>query len=287
MILNTSSVDLEGITSSVPRSQFDENELEYLANLFLKSGDTVRPILLHEKSPIAFEVLEGHREYYAALKAQEVDPRFEAIRAYIVPSDRQDSILEQYRFFHDSNNANNGKSTDSNSREQNVSVADIKRIIADEINPLKSSLRDISAKIDQKVTTTPLAPHQNLSDQFLFSMANLEAMVEKIVESVLAKHLQTTKSTNPKPAKSSVKNGQEREQEFVNELNICDLSRIVDKFSQVGYKSAESYAEEIFNSRKIKPYASFEDIKSRKNAKGKPVLSPTALEKLFKIWWSP
>lgn len=251
MNLITSSVDLEGITSPVPRSQFDENELEYLANLFLKSGDTVSPILLHEKSPISFEVLEGHREYYAALKAQEIDSRFESIRAYVVPSDRQDSILEQYRFFHDSDNVN-GKSIDSNSTEHKIPIADIQRIIEDKINPLKSSLRDISTKIDQ-----------------------------------LTKYLETIKPVYPKPDKSSVKNVKEREQEFINELNICDISRIVDKFSQVSYTSkiAESYAKEISNSRKIKPYESIKDIKSRKNAKGKAILSSTALDKLYKIWW--
>jgi len=247
MNLITSSVDLEGITSPVPRSQFDENELEYLANLFLKSGDTVSPILLQEKSPISFEVLEGHREYYAALKAQEIDSRFESIRAYVVPSDRQDSILEQYRFFHDSDNVN-GKSIDSNSAEQKISIADIQRIIEDKINPLKSSLRDISTKIDQ---------------------------FEKIVENLLEKYLKTIKPVYPS------------EQEFINELNESDLARIVDKFSQAGYtnKTAESYAKEILNSRKIKTYESIKDIKSRKNAKGKAILSSTALDKLYKIWW--
>ncbi|MDX2254070.1 MAG: hypothetical protein NW214_00990 [Pseudanabaenaceae cyanobacterium bins.39] len=144
MNLITSSVDIEGITSSVPRSQFDENELEYLANLFLKSGDTVSPILLHEKSPIAFEVLKGHREYYAALKAQEIDARFESIRAYVVPSDRQDIILEQYDYFRNSKVVEHPSNS---STDQVISISDIKSCISKEVSPLIAQSEKIDALI--------------------------------------------------------------------------------------------------------------------------------------------
>ena len=247
MNLITSSVDLEGITSPVPRSQFDENELEYLANLFLKSGDTVSPILLHEKSPIAFEVLEGHREYYAALKAQEIDARFESIRAYVVPSDRQDSILEQYRFFHDSDNVN-GKSIDSNSTEQKISIADIQRIIEDKINPLKSSLRDISTiidkKIDQKVTTPPLAEHQSLVPQ----VSQIETLVKAIAD--LDKRIPPL--PNPRP-----------ESQLLKELNEQSREELTAKFTKAGWKGKplKTMVDSIIETR---PYDSFADLTSRK-----------------------
>lgn len=99
MSLLTSSIDLDTITPPViPNSQFTADQIENLANLFLKAGDTVSPILVRKISPIAFEVLEGHFEYYAAIKAQEIDEQFTAIRAYVVPPHLESTILEQYQF---------------------------------------------------------------------------------------------------------------------------------------------------------------------------------------------
>ena len=100
MSLLTSSIDLDTITPpAISNSQFSAHQVENLANLFLKAGDTVSPILVRKISPIAFEVLEGHFEYYAAIKAQEIDEQFTAIRAYVVPPDLESTILEQYQFF--------------------------------------------------------------------------------------------------------------------------------------------------------------------------------------------
>lgn len=99
MSLLTSSIDLDTITPpSLSSSQFAAHQVENLANLFLKAGDTVSPILVRKVSPIAFEVLKGHFEYYAAIKAQEIDEQFTAIRAYVVPPDLESTILEQYNF---------------------------------------------------------------------------------------------------------------------------------------------------------------------------------------------
>ena len=100
MSLLTSSIDLDMIISPVSQeiSQFQSSQIEHLANLFLQAGGTIKPILLRRVSPISFEILEGYFEYYAAIKAQEIDEQFTAIRAYVVPPDLESTILEQYKF---------------------------------------------------------------------------------------------------------------------------------------------------------------------------------------------
>ncbi|MFN9061851.1 MAG: hypothetical protein ACK5WL_18015, partial [Pseudanabaena sp.] len=100
MSLLTSSIDLDMIVSPLSKkpSQFQASQIEHLANLFLQAGGTVKPILLRRVSPISFEILEGYFEYYAAIKAQEIDDQFTAIRAYVVPTDLESTILEQYNF---------------------------------------------------------------------------------------------------------------------------------------------------------------------------------------------
>ena len=100
MSLLTSSIDLDTIAKPTSEEipQFKKGQIEDLANLFLQAGDTVRPIILRKISSISFQVLEGHFEYYAALKAQEIDEQFTAIRAYVVPPELESTIVEQYRF---------------------------------------------------------------------------------------------------------------------------------------------------------------------------------------------
>jgi hypothetical protein len=242
MILNTSSVDLEGITSSVSRSQFDESELEYLANLFLKSGDTVSPILLREKSPIAFEVLKGHREYYAAIKAQEIDPRFEAIRAYIVPSDRQDSVLEQYQYFRDSKAVAHPS---NNSTDQNISISDIKRCISEEISPLKANLRDVNTKLDEKLTDPQI---KDTKEPFSQS-EQIDALVKAIGD--LDKRI--PKLPSPRP-----------ESYLLHDLNHQSRDQLMKQLAKADFKGAtlQKLVDSIIETR---PYTSFADLLTRKS----------------------
>lgn len=263
MILNTSSVDLEGITSSVSRSQFDESELEYLANLFLKSGDTVSPILLREKSPIAFEVLAGHREYYAALKAQEIDSRFESIRAYIVPSDRENSILEQYEYFHTSNTVAqpNSNLSNSNSIDQKILISAIEQSIAKQINPLKSSLQDVNAKLAVNNSSS-----NNSTDQF--SILNV---VEKLSQRVLVieEALIEIKKFLIKPDKS---------EKVLHDFNNLSRDELEQKIRSAGVISkAKSFAQGIYDGRQSKPYNSLLDIKVAQ-------LGKVTMEKIISNW---
>jgi ParB family chromosome partitioning protein len=268
MILTTSSVDLEGITSSVSRSLFDESELEYLANLFLKSGDTVSPILVREKSPIAFEVLEGHREYYAALKAQELDSRFESIRAYIVPSDREESILEQYEYFHSHDGDQDGTGID-----QKLLVSAIEQSIAKQINPLKSSLQDVNTKLDQKV----VSPQVSTSKQ---STTPPETIVPSSIGQQLADLTQTIKNLDHRIPKLPTPQAISNVLADLNDLSKDDLKK---KLEKAGFRNADRLAKLICDDR---PYESFTDLTSRKEATGKRqrFLTETSLIKLLDAW---
>jgi hypothetical protein len=269
MILTTSSVDLEGIASSVSRSQFDESELEYLASLFLKSGDTISPILLREKSPIAFEVLEGHREYYAALKAQEIDSRFESIRAYIVPSDREDSILEQYEYFHASNTV---AQPNSNSIDQKLLVSAIEQSIAKQINPLKSSLQDVNAKLDQKITVPQVSTSkESITQPETTTPSGVEQQLAELTQSI--KNLENRFPTLPEPTAIS---------NVLVDLNTLSKDNLRNKLEKASIKNAGRIVDLICDGR---PYKSFTDLTSRKEPSGKQrFFTEPTLVKVLDIW---
>ena len=97
-LLDFQLIDIVSIQSTVPRSQFSEEEIEQLANIFLHSGGNLRPLILKRTSPEDFEVIEGDLELYAAQRAREINKYFEMVRAIIVNPKNQAGITEQLQF---------------------------------------------------------------------------------------------------------------------------------------------------------------------------------------------
>ena len=223
MSLLTSSIDLDTITPpAISSSQFPAHQIENLANLFLKAGDTISPILVRKISPIAFEVLEGHFEYYAAVKAQEIDEQFTAIRAYVVPPDLESTILEQYNFLRSSSTPTNiptsPQVTNTNSLdldkieeaianrlEQKLTAA-IEKTIEERINAsLQVIVGKVSKQLDAHLTdfrqSLSLVPvHQVLEVKTQPNQSIPEVVPEKVTKTVKT---QTTSKNDPKvPAKT-------------------------------------------------------------------------------------
>jgi uncharacterized coiled-coil protein SlyX len=98
MKLSTSLVAVKKITSSVPRSNFTDNELEQAARLILEAEGVINPIVLHRTSLESYEVVDGHFEYYAAARAREIDPRKgEMIGAFIIEDENEEVIKGQVK----------------------------------------------------------------------------------------------------------------------------------------------------------------------------------------------
>lgn len=92
-------VEIEGVTSSIPRSNFDETDLDILADSILESGGILKPLVLKKIGFEKYEVIDGHFEYYAAVKAREKNPnRGEIVNAFIIPTEKEDAVLNQVSF---------------------------------------------------------------------------------------------------------------------------------------------------------------------------------------------
>lgn len=177
MSLLTSSIDLDTIIPpSLEKSlQFKESELTRLANLFLRAGDSVKPIILRRITPISFQVLEGYFEYFAAIKAQEIDFQFTAIRGYVVPPDLESTILEQYQFLGSLSLPNEVKSVpnsfvelsqDSIKMEQSLTRLEKKiELIAEVINAI-ARLENKLTKIENDLSNVKIqsAEFQNFKE---------------------------------------------------------------------------------------------------------------------------
>jgi ParB-like nuclease domain len=89
-------VDIKDISSDLPRSNFVESDLEQLASLILATDGLIRPLIIKESGAEKYTVIEGHREYYAALKAKEKDSlKAEMVNAFVINPKIQLSAIEQ------------------------------------------------------------------------------------------------------------------------------------------------------------------------------------------------
>jgi ParB-like chromosome segregation protein Spo0J len=99
MMLLTKLLETEYISSNRRKEEFSETEIEELAGKILLANGVINPIVVKQVGPLSYAVVEGHFEFYAALRAKEINPGFEEIQVFILTDDPKidDAILEQVR----------------------------------------------------------------------------------------------------------------------------------------------------------------------------------------------
>lgn len=114
-------VDVKEIESDELRSSFSEAEIEQLADLILQGGGVLRPLVLKQIGIENYKVLDGHLEYFAAVRAREKDPRQgELVNAFVVSSKDEAVIQEQIRLLKDLNHSSKStqRKLDQNASEE-------------------------------------------------------------------------------------------------------------------------------------------------------------------------
>ena len=88
-------VDVKEIRSEVSRSTFSETEIERLADSILEANGILRPLIVKQIGVESYEVLDGHLEYFAAVRAREKNPRQgEMVNAFVV-SVKDEAIVQK------------------------------------------------------------------------------------------------------------------------------------------------------------------------------------------------
>jgi ParB-like chromosome segregation protein Spo0J len=143
-------VDVKDIESDFARSTFDEQELEELADLILATGSLLQPLVLKQTGPMTYKVLEGHRQFYAAVKAKEKEPILaEMVSAFVVQPEIEATAVEQAKVL------NKTLSTPI-AKTENVSTSDntLERRVNNQETRLDNGLREV--KTSQKQDTQRL-----------------------------------------------------------------------------------------------------------------------------------
>lgn len=133
MKLSTSLVAVKKITSKVDRPQFLDTDLNQAAKLILEAEGVINPIILHRTSLESYEVVDGDFEYYAAVRAREIDPRKgEMIAAFIVEPENEEVIKEQIKIIRKQGSKDDYKPKGNNPSQENVkSYTDVEQAAAE------------------------------------------------------------------------------------------------------------------------------------------------------------
>ena len=144
MKLSTSLVAVKKISSNVSRSKFLEDELNQTAELILKAEGIINPPVIRRTSRESYEVVNGHFEYYAAVKAREIDHRKgEMIGAFIIESENEKVLMEQVEVLR--NREFNNESPVADTQPLNTFES------SNEVIQLENILPEIEILIDRKI----------------------------------------------------------------------------------------------------------------------------------------
>jgi hypothetical protein len=130
MKLSISFVAVKKISCKTPRSTFGNEELEEAAKLILELEGVINPIVVKKKSLQSYEVVDGAFEYYAAVRAREIDRRQgEMIGVFIIEPETEDVIIKQIQAFRekksDEKQSDNSQKVDLNSEAMEMFLTNL------------------------------------------------------------------------------------------------------------------------------------------------------------------
>lgn len=169
-------VEIESVNSSQPRSNFSEVDLDLIANLILESGGLLKPLILKKIGFEKYNVIDGHFEYYAAVRACEKNPHVAEVNAVIISSESESAVIKQVEALKSSLSLNQQPktlldTTTSDSRLTNIELRierqsnEFRAELTGEIKRLEDKFKKLESQIPQRLN--PLESLNNLNQDEL------------------------------------------------------------------------------------------------------------------------
>lgn len=189
-------VDVKNINSDIPRSNFRESDLENLADMILESGGIIKPLILKSIGVETYTVVDGHFEYYAAVRAREKNLRKgEMVNAFVIYPKEENIIVKQISAIRGVDNAaqpvkNITETTNSeSSRLANIElrfekqVNELRSEIAQEKQQVNDKLKQIESQIPKQIT--PLEAFNTLSHSELLLRLRSAGVTGKTSDNII------------------------------------------------------------------------------------------------------
>ncbi|NEP82890.1 MAG: hypothetical protein F6K39_34965 [Okeania sp. SIO3B3] len=175
MLLSPEFVLVKEITSNVPRSEFLESDLEQAAQLILKAEGTIKPLVLRTIGWESYEVVDGHFEYYAAVRAKEINPRDgERIGAFIIEGDKAEVLEEQVEMLRKKSSIYPVSEESKIIQEGTINLSDLAKLLDKKLQPM-------TAKLNQQTIESPTYS-QALGNKIIEEkLENIEIKIDQLI----------------------------------------------------------------------------------------------------------
>jgi len=150
-MINFSLVDVKSITSNEPRSNFAEADLENLADIIIEAGGIIRPLVLKAIGIESYTVIDGHFEYYAAVRAREKSPREgEMVNAFVIDSKVEDLVVKQVAFFKEIDSSIQSIKSEIETTKLEPRLANLELRLEKQFNEFRSEFIQEKQRIDNQ-----------------------------------------------------------------------------------------------------------------------------------------
>ncbi len=279
--LSPSLVAVKKITSTVPRANFRDRDLEKVAQLILELGGLINPIILRRNGMDAYEIVDGDFEYYAAAKAREINPmKGETIGAFILEPENEELLLEQVQAlrrcaitedlvespetgFFDKNTS----PQPADSIKNPVSLVEVPKSYENETPQSSSSLEqrltNIEARLENQINELK-AEYTRERQVLVQSIQEVESrvlqQVSLLIEAGLADRINDLKPLSP-PEKQVVENVTSESMSLLSALNTLDKIQLSATLKDAGLKP--SVIQIILKERSVRQFTSFANVVER------------------------
>ena len=174
MKLQTKLVAVKRINSSMARSSFSADDIEKVAHLIINAEGIINPIILRQHSLESYEVIDGHFEYHAAVRAKEISLlKGETVQAIILEPENEETLLEQVNILRRNSAPSSAvvmtESTHTgelNNPEQvinfEVQFINLEKLFKAQFDELQKSHRYLEARISELAAQNPKSNHLKL-----------------------------------------------------------------------------------------------------------------------------
>lgn len=231
-------VDVQSVTSSVPRSNFPESDLDLLSDEILESGGILKPLVLKKTGFERYEVIDGHFEYYAAVRAREKNPsEGEMVNALIISHEKEEAVVKQAATLRGLESPDKPVETSTETKNSESRLANIELRLEKQVNELRSELAQERQRVDDKLKQiesqvskqiTPVDAFNTLSPPELVLRLRSAGLTGKKADTII----QNIKSQRQKKEFESLIDVVKR----VDGLSDKGMVTIIDSWSQILFK---------------------------------------------------
>lgn len=187
-------VDIASISCDEQRTSFDIEKLEALANAMIQVGSLLQPVVLEATSYETYRLISGALEYYAAVRASEINPDIEMVDSFVVEPGEIEQAKVQLQVLGLTATVSPplpppiGSNTELERRMNNMEARfdqafqDLKAVCANQIQTLKEELKVIKDNIPQK--SEPLDMFNTLSEVELMQVLRKAGIANKTAQTI-------------------------------------------------------------------------------------------------------